>query len=98
MKSNLAKNATILESNFKKKINFKRLIRVPKISDIDLSEHCENVQGFFFNIDLEQCESELSKIEELSLSNSLVSNGIIFVPVVKKHIADLIRIMERKKV
>jgi hypothetical protein len=65
---------------------------------MDLSEHCSNVQGFFFNIDLEHCESELLKIERLNMNNKLVSNGIVFVPVVKKHIADLIRIMEMKKV
>lgn len=65
---------------------------------MDLSQHVSNIQGFLFNIDLAQCESELLKIEQLSLSNEVVSNGIIFVPVLKQNISQLIRIMEAKKV
>lgn len=76
----------------------RRFLRVPRISELDLSQHCSNVQGFFFNINLAQCESELLKIQQLSLSNSVVSNGIIFVPVLKQNISQLIRIMEAKKV
>lgn len=71
---------------------------MPDITRLELSEHTSNAQGFFFNIDLERCESELMKIEKVNLNNQLVSNGIIFVPILKEHIADLIRIMEMKKV
>ena len=69
------------------------MIRVPNISDLDLSEYSTNAQGFFFNLDLKNFEEELLKIKKLNMNNNLVSNGIIFVPVPKAYIAELIQIM-----
>ena len=63
-----------------------------------MDEHCENVQGIFLNLDLSNSEEELKRVEKIFISNKAVTNGIIFVPVLKQNIHKMIKIMKQKKV
>ena len=68
------------------------------LEDFNLDEHCENVQGIFLNLDLSNSEEELKRVEKIFISNKAVTNGIIFVPVLKQNIHRMIKIMKQKKV
>lgn len=83
-------------------MKFKRLLKVPKISELDLSLHVKDIQALFINIIWKTGNKKngipFEEFRNLNLSEpSIMRNGIIFIWVDKEIMGDLMHYMDSMK-
>lgn len=67
------------------------------LAEVSLDALTHDVQGIFLNVSWEAPQETLRLLREVSISDRLVRNGIVFVWAEKEYIADVMTEMENKR-
>ena len=73
-----------------------RRIVVDELEDYPLTNHFRDIQGILINLDIEDVDQAINKLDRVNLGPKVMSNGLAFIWTHKTRIWELIQVMESK--